>query len=42
MLLAKQLREATSGVKQGNPEIRKKLINAQKEFIEGLGNGSNE
>lgn len=34
--LAKQLREATTNVKSGDPEIRKKLLEAQKEFLDGI------
>ena len=36
-LLAKQLRQAIDGAPQGNPEIRQRLINAQKDFIENVG-----
>lgn len=35
--LARMLREATTKAKSGNPEIREKLIEAQKSFIEGIG-----
>lgn len=34
--LERQLREATSNAPKGNPEIREKLLNAQKQFIDGL------
>lgn len=34
--LAKQLREATTNVKSGNPEIRQKLLDAQKDFLDGI------
>ena len=36
-LLAKQLREATTKTKEGNPEIREKLLEAQKSFLENVG-----
>lgn len=35
--LAKMLREATTKEKSGNPEIRAKLLDAQKSFIDGIG-----
>lgn len=35
-MLDKQLKEALNGTSQGNPEIRKALENAQKNFIDGL------
>jgi hypothetical protein len=34
--LAKQLREATTNVKSGDPEIRQKLLDAQKNFLDGI------
>lgn len=37
-VLEKQLRDSISGT-QGNPEIRKKLLDAQKTFIDGLAQG---
>ncbi len=36
-VLEKQLRDALNGVQGGNPEIRQKLLNAQKDFIENFG-----
>jgi hypothetical protein len=36
-VLEKQLRDALSGGMQGNPEIRQKLLNAQKDFIDNFG-----
>lgn len=36
-ILDKQMREAINGVPGGNPEIRKKLIQAQKNFIDNVG-----
>jgi hypothetical protein len=36
-VLEKQLRDAMSGGMQGNPEIRQKLLNAQKDFIDNFG-----
>jgi hypothetical protein len=36
-VLEKQLRDAMNGVQGGNPEIRQKLINAQKDFVENFG-----
>lgn len=38
--LDKQMRDAINGTPGGNPEIRKKLINAQKNFIDNVGNQS--
>jgi hypothetical protein len=35
--LARMLRDATTKVKSGNPEIREKLLEAQKEFIDSVG-----
>jgi hypothetical protein len=35
--LAKMLREATTKVSSGNPEIREKLLEAQKNFIDSVG-----
>lgn len=39
--LERQLREATTK-QSGNPEIRKKLLDAQKQFIENVGNQNSE
>lgn len=39
-LLANQLKQAINGAPQGNPEIRKQLLDAQKNFIESIGNES--
>jgi len=36
--LDKQMQDAINGAPGGNPEIRKKLINAQKNFIDNVGN----
>ncbi|MES2614398.1 MAG: hypothetical protein V4591_03175 [Bdellovibrionota bacterium] len=36
--LDKQMRDAINGAPGGNPEIRKKLIDAQKNFIDNVGN----
>jgi hypothetical protein len=36
--LDKQMRDAINGAPGGNPEIRKKLIEAQKNFIDNVGN----
>lgn len=36
-ILEKQLREAMTNAPTGNPEIRQKLLEAQKQFIDGLG-----
>lgn len=36
-VLEKQLRDAMNGGMQGNPEVRQKLLNAQKEFIDNFG-----
>lgn len=40
-MLSKMLREATTKEKSGNPEIRAKLLDVQKSFIEGIGRSSN-
>jgi len=36
-LLERQIQEALQGTPGGNPEIRRKLINAQKDFLESVG-----
>jgi hypothetical protein len=36
-VLEKQLRDALSGGQAGNPEVRQKLLNAQKDFIDNFG-----
>lgn len=36
-ILDKQMRDAINGTPGGNPEVRKKLIDAQKNFIENVG-----
>lgn len=36
--LDKQMRDAINGQPGGNPEIRQKLLNAQKNFIDNIGN----
>jgi len=36
-VLDKQMRDAINGAPGGNPEIRKKLLEAQKTFIDGVG-----
>ena len=40
-LLDKQMRDAINGAPGGNPEIRRKLLDAQKNFIESVGNSAN-
>lgn len=37
-VLDKQMRDAINGAPGGNPEIRRKLLDAQKQFIENVGN----
>ncbi len=36
-ILEKQLRDAMNGGQQGNPEVRQKLLDAQKNFIDNFG-----
>lgn len=40
--LESQMRTALNGGRAGNPEIRERLLNAQKSFIDNLGKGASE
>jgi hypothetical protein len=40
--LVKQMNDAINGTAGGNPEIRKQLINAQKNFIDNVGNATSK
>ena len=40
--LESQMRTALNGGRSGNPEIRERLLNAQKSFIDNLGKGTSE